>query len=46
MKPDEKSRWKFAIIGLLKFCKEKRRPVSIMLIKELEMMLNQSKFMA
>jgi hypothetical protein len=29
---DRKSRWKYAIIGLLKFCKTKRRPVSITII--------------
>lgn len=31
--PDRKLRWKFAITGLLRFCKVERRPVSITLIK-------------
>jgi hypothetical protein len=30
--PDRKSRWKYAIIGLLYLCKEKRRPVIITII--------------
>jgi hypothetical protein len=47
MKPDERSRWKFAIIGLLKFCKGERRPVSITLIKEyIEVMRAQGKLVA
>lgn len=47
MKPDERSRWKFAIIGLLKFCKGVGRPVSITLIKEyLELMRGQGKLVA
>ena len=33
MKPDAKSRRKYAIMGLLKYCKVERRPVSITLIK-------------
>lgn len=47
IKPDVRSRWKFAILGLLKFCKTERRPVSIMLIKGyLSEMASQGKLMA
>jgi integron integrase len=45
--PDSKSRYKYAILGLLKFCKMERRPVSITLIKEyLEVMRGQGKLVA
>lgn len=33
MDPDVKARWKFAIMGLLGFCKKERRPASIVIIK-------------
>jgi hypothetical protein len=47
MNPDAKMRWKFAILGLLKFCKVNRRPVSITLIKGyLEVMRTQGKLVA
>jgi site-specific recombinase XerD len=45
--PDTKSRYKYAIMGLLKFCKVERRPVSITLIKVyLEVMRGQGKLVA